>query len=163
MFIFLKKIDKFKFYKVEKRGMLRELYARLRGMPGAILVQSKCHNPFNPDVKNKNFYAMCCATRAIPLACLNFKDLNTHKYYSSLEKINFPDRKIVYISLHYYPEASIDYVSKTISLIDHDKVVVDLLSKFSSKYVFLLKEHPSMYNFRKLNFYEKIKMTMKKT
>ena len=114
---------------------------------------------FNQDVKNENYLAMAYKTNVLALAKLNLRDLNVMKYYVSLDSLKIKgDKKVIYLSLHYYPEASIDYLSETLSLIDHDNIVLSLLKKFSDKCVFLLKEHPSMYRCRDLNFYDKIKV-----
>ncbi|MFA6409740.1 MAG: hypothetical protein WCW01_06165 [Gammaproteobacteria bacterium] len=146
------------FYFVTNRLIFGELLSRIRMVLGPLLMQARFLNPLNPDVKNRNFYAMCCATRSIPLKRLNIGDLNVRKYYSTLDDVkNTGRRKVIYISMHYYPEASIDYSSKSINLINHDKIVVDIIRNFSDKYIFIVKEHPVMYNLRNLKLYETIK------
>jgi len=140
-----------------ENGVIKEFLHRFRALLGPLVMQARFNNPFNPDVKNRNFYAMCCATRAIPLARLNFGDINTKKYYSSLENVKNIDKPIIYISMHYYPETSIDYTSKSTQLLDHDRIVIDILQAFSERYTFIVKEHPVMYNLRNLDLYKKIK------
>lgn len=155
---FLDKAGKKPYYVVKNRGIIKELFYRLRIMLGPMWVRVRFSNPLNPDVRNKNFCAKGYATGAIPLPCLNLGDLNTRKYYASLNSIkNSEGKKIIYISMHYYPEATIDYFSGSTQLIDHDKVIVDILKAFSDRYVFMIKEHPAMYNLRSLKLYKEIK------
>jgi len=155
---FASKASKMSHYVVQNRGVIKELLYRLRAIPGPMWVWLRFNSQLNCDTRNRNFYAMCCSTGAIPPPRLNIRDLNTKGYYARLDDVKSgKGQKIIYISLHYYPEASIDYISESTQLIDHDRVVVDILRNFSDRYIFVVKEHPAMYNLRNLALYEKTK------
>lgn len=63
----------------------------------------------------------------------------------------------VYFPLHYIPEASTSYWLNRISPVGYHSFIEDVLSHSSSNITILVKEHPSMYGRRPLEFYEMVR------
>ena len=158
--VFLSRQNKISRYCLKQSSSMKELLKRLHMVMSNLFFRIVKLNKYsNQDVKNENYLAMAYKTKVLVLARLNLRDLNADKYYANLDELTVgANKKVVYLSLHYYPEASIDYMSESTSLIDHDDLVLEILERFSSKYIFLLKEHPAMYRCRDLTFYDKIKV-----
>lgn len=63
----------------------------------------------------------------------------------------------VYFPLHYIPEASTSYWLNHVAPLGYQSYIRDILSGSSPEITFLVKEHPSMYGRRPLEFYEMVK------
>jgi hypothetical protein len=66
------------------------------------------------------------------------------------------NKKTVFFPLQHFPEATIDYWVDDLKLINYINVVSMVLSKLSSEFNVLVKEHPGVWGYRKPNFYKSI-------
>lgn len=114
------------------------------------------YNYLNPDVRNYNTDIQIVRNNRMALPQFNVKDL-LKRYYCKLEEIPKNHNKTIYVSLHYSPEATMNYYSENNTLFNHDQIVLELLNKFNSDFTFVIKEHPAMFGLRKIKFYENIK------
>lgn len=67
------------------------------------------------------------------------------------------DKSCVYVPLHVYPEATVDYYCKNIQLALYEDYMVDLLKKSDADVTLIVKEHPAMYGARNSKFYYELK------
>lgn len=118
--------------------------------------QLMMYNYFNPDVRSGNVDVIILRKGYQALQKFTFMDF-LKDYFVDLDKINFDNKKRIYVSLHFYPEATMNYFSEDNSLIKHDDLVLEILHKFHFKYNFIIKEHPVMMGRRDLSFYKTIR------
>jgi hypothetical protein len=108
------------------------------------------------DYKNGNFFSLVHFYEYTAMPKFFLKDLFIRNYFKSdLSDIKIA-KPIIYIALHYIPEATIDYWG-SIDLIDHDGIILRLIKEYYNDYQFIIKEHPVMFGKRNLNFYDQIK------
>lgn len=86
---------------------------------------------------------------------LQFRDIRKD-FFTNIEDVN-SDKIKIFIALHYSPEATMNYFSVDNTLFDHDKLVLEILTRFSDKFTFIIKEHPDMVGLRPIIFYDEIK------
>ncbi|MFC2093941.1 hypothetical protein ACFLSV_08585, partial [Bacteroidota bacterium] len=118
--------------------------------------QLQMYNFLNPDVRNGNTDVEILKRGLQALPKSSFKDFYIN-YFQELNKIKFDNKKRIYISLHFFPEATMNYFSENNTLINHDDLVLEILNRFNNIYNFIIKEHPVMSGKRSLSFYEKIR------
>ncbi len=128
---------------------------RLKDKTRFFKYQSKLFNPFSQINKHKTVYHEFRRTRTIATPHLNIRDLFLN-YYAELKDIPNSSKTKIYISLHLVPEATLNYFAHDTTLVNHDKIITDIIDKYHNDYIFLIKEHPVMFNKRSLNFYGKI-------
>jgi hypothetical protein len=90
----------------------------------------------------------------------SFSQLFVNKYFDKLdiENIRRNKDKYVYIPLHYYPEATIDYWTDTPEKSDYLHGVLDVINYLKEiNKIAVLKEHPAFYLSRDVDFYKQIK------
>jgi hypothetical protein len=77
-------------------------------------------------------------------------------YFEELNSLDFIDKKkSVYVPMHFYPEAVIDYWIKNLDLISYE-LLLEQTIKINQDIVFILKEHPFMVERRSFTFYKKL-------
>lgn len=89
-----------------------------------------------------------------------FQLLFSDKYFDKLdiEWIKNNSNSIVYIPLHWYPEATIDYWTDDPEKADYFHLLFRVISFFRDKNVYvILKEHPAFFLSRELDFYKQLK------
>ena len=64
--------------------------------------------------------------------------------------------KFIYIPLQFYPEATIDYWCKDISVIDYENSLLKLIENLSGKFKIVLKDHPASLGFRNPDFIKRV-------
>ncbi len=77
-----------------------------------------------------------------------------HSNWKSL--IINPGRKKIFIPLQYYPEATIEYWCDSLSVIDYEKVLFEMVKKLATDFSIIIKEHPNVVGLRKNSFYKKL-------
>jgi hypothetical protein len=77
----------------------------------------------------------------------------SHKDWS--ERLEASSVKKIFIPLQYYPEATIEYWCDSLSVIDYEKVLFEVVSKLSSDFHIVLKEHPNVVGLRPSHFYQR--------
>lgn len=70
-----------------------------------------------------------------------------------ISKISKP---VIYIPLQMYPEATVEYWSKNIEVINYNKVLPELVEKLSRDFHIVLKEHPNVIGTRHPRLYKKL-------
>ena len=136
------------------------LFLRLKNLYSGLLHFYRYRLKTSEDIRNKNTHILYRKKDVFVRPRFNLRDLRGG-YYADLNDVPENKKPLVFISLHYYPEATINYFTPDNSLIMHDEVVLDILSRYEGKYLFVVKEHPEMFNKRKINFYDKIKQFKK--
>jgi hypothetical protein len=87
---------------------------------------------------------------------VNYKSLSLYSFERDLTFLaKFSRNSLVYVPLHFYPEAVIDYWVKNLELINYEEVIISLI-KNNPSINFVFKEHPAMHRRRECNFYMKI-------
>jgi len=134
-----------------------DLQKRLVGKVKFFATSLRVRNPFNIDCRNKNIYYEFRKTRTVATPYLNIRDLAKNYYKELIDIPRNSLKKIIYISLHYVPEATLNNFSVENSVVNHDMLIIDLVEKYCDEFIFVIKEHPAMYNQRNLVFYDKLK------
>lgn len=62
----------------------------------------------------------------------------------------------LYVPLHFYPEATIDYWTDNLDFIDYGNILKQILQILSNRFSILVKEHPAAYWTRPNSFYDSI-------
>jgi len=110
------------------------------------------------DYKNGNFFSLVHFYEYTATPKFFIKDLYIRNYFKP-DIIDIKVTKpIIYIALHYIPEATIDYWGN-VDFIDHDDIILGIIRNYCDDYQFIIKEHPVMFGKRDLNFYDQIKKT----
>lgn len=87
---------------------------------------------------------------------VNYKSFSIYSFERDLIFLSkFSRESLVYVPLHFYPEAVIDYWVKNLELINYEKVIFSLV-KNNPSINFVFKEHPAMHRRREYKFYNKI-------
>ena len=76
--------------------------------------------------------------------------------FTDLEDINF-DNTCIYVPLHVYPEATVDYYGDNPKFALYEDYMVNLLAKSDPSVRLLVKEHPAMFGGRNAKFYKTLK------
>ena len=80
------------------------------------------------------------------------QQLGSKNWKTSIDK----EKKTIFFPLQHFPEATIDYWVDDLRLINYTNFVTMVLSKLSSEFNVLVKEHPGVWGYRKPNFYKSI-------
>ncbi|WP_050635346.1 capsular polysaccharide export protein, LipB/KpsS family [Candidatus Stoquefichus sp. SB1] len=93
-----------------------------------------------------------------------YNSINVKKYLGKKVKRNFIDLdnfvfqdNDVYFPLHCTPEATTDYFCDSSKFGYYEETILEFLSNSTKNVRYLVKEHPTMYGIRKLDFYENMK------
>lgn len=132
------------------------LFHRMKMMYGHYKQKYKHARHNHPDSMHWNTHARYLRHNVKVAPHFNLGDRHSG-FYHTLDDIPENGKTKVYISLHFYPEATINYFATHNSLIWHDSIVVELIERFQDAVHFVVKEHPEMYNKRDLALYKKIK------
>lgn len=80
----------------------------------------------------------------------------SYKYFNDFSLLDSIDKeKSVFVGLHFYPEAAIDYLINNTELINYEDLL-ELLIKENPNITFILKEHPSMFERRNPSYYKNL-------
>ena len=74
-------------------------------------------------------------------------------------KIAESNRLVIFIPLQHFPEATVDYWSENIEMIEYLKRLIELINELGKEFSILIKEHPGVWGFRKPSFYRAIEKT----
>lgn len=77
------------------------------------------------------------------------------KYYHRLEELEY-GADSVYLPLHYWPEATVDYWCDKVECAQYEDSIIQLIQNSDSKVKFVVKEHPAMYGKRTIRFYQRL-------
>lgn len=89
------------------------------------------------------------------LSDIRVVDLCDQAWREKAERV--PREKRVMFALQLFPEASIDYWLRNVTLIDHENIVVEAAQSFSEAgYTVLVKDHPSQFGFRQTAFLDRL-------
>lgn|GEM_PF-6252402 len=89
-----------------------------------------------------------------------YKLSNYYTNFDVLSEDNLKKMKFCYIPLHFYPEATVDYWTKSLDLADYGTALNLLISKIEASGTFdliIVKEHPGAIFTRNRKFYELLK------
>ena len=105
--------------------------------------------------KNYNYFIRCNMF-SFYHSNVNFKSFSFYNFEKDLVYLSKYSREsLVYVPLHFYPEAVIDYWVKNLELINYNEVIFTLI-KSNPHINFVFKEHPAMHRRRECKFYKKI-------
>jgi len=79
--------------------------------------------------------------------------LGIKNWNEELVKVN---KKIIYIPLQMYPEATVDYWCQDIEYINYNELLYFFIEKFKDNFHFLIKEHPNVQGYRNSKVYKKL-------
>lgn len=80
------------------------------------------------------------------------------QYFNNLSEIKEDKSKLVFIPLHYHPEATVDYWTDDYFLADYLNSLLPIIAECRAKgFSVILKEHPGYYLRRSVDFYKTIK------
>lgn len=65
--------------------------------------------------------------------------------------------KAIYVPLGFFPESTIDYWTKNISIIDYERKIIEIAKSLGQNYLLLVKEHPHMTGIRPVKFYDELR------
>ncbi len=65
--------------------------------------------------------------------------------------------KCIYIPLHCYPEATVDYYGENPAFALYEELMLRLVKESDKCVTLLIKEHPAMYGARAISFYKRLK------
>ena len=71
-------------------------------------------------------------------------------------KLSRSDKLIIFIPLQHVPEATVDYWTEDVEMIDYQSRLIAFITSLSSDFQILVKEHPGVWGFRKPSFYSSI-------
>lgn len=76
-----------------------------------------------------------------------------YEYKSKLESTKLP---VVYIPLHYVPEATVDYWTRRLESIKYERELFKLIEALGDKVLIVIKEHPASIGTRNSEFYKRL-------
>lgn len=105
------------------------------------------------DKKNNYFYEASFLESIKSMHFFPVFDLGNKNWKKSINN----NKKVMFIPLQCFPEATIDYWSKDIEMVDYEEKLLLFLKKLSNKFQIIVKEHPWGLGFRNPSFYKKIR------
>lgn len=86
-----------------------------------------------------------------------FFPLNLDSYFDDFDSLKFDQSRTVYLPMHVVPEATTLYWTSDVPRLGYLRYLLELVDRSDKDVVFLIKEHPSMYGKRSVNFYTALK------
>lgn len=86
--------------------------------------------------------------------------LNCNQFFDTIKVLNEKnDDDMIFVPLHYHPEATVDYWVEDRRLADYLNSLIKLVAFFKEKNITVVfKEHPNYYLRRSIEFYKKLKL-----
>ncbi|MCL5260313.1 MAG: hypothetical protein M1561_01320 [Gammaproteobacteria bacterium] len=102
-----------------------------------------------------NYHLMVLPYSADKKHMFGYRDI---KYFNNdcLEGWGSNDLPKLYIPLHFFPEATVSYWTKTTSLIDYENVLINVAKILSEFFSIAIKEHPAAIGTRSGVFYKRL-------
>jgi Capsule polysaccharide biosynthesis protein len=105
------------------------------------------------DFLNYHYWASSRAMLLNHVHLFPAQELGEAQWQASLSQDGRPS---IFVPLQFFPEATIDYWVTDSTFIDYERSLLDLLSRLSADFQFVVKEHPGVWGHRHPSLYEKL-------
>lgn len=114
-------------------------------------------------IKNNDPYSFHYNTIYPAKGVISIDSVTNVLAYKKFESISATERlleesksyqKLVYLPLQFSPETTIDYYIKDNRFGQYDRLMKEVLNAIPSNVVLIVKEHPDLYGFRNIKFYD---------